>query len=96
MPPDPTTSKVSNFSAAVQGRLYGGYNWQVARKWVAGFEGDIGFGDSSMTRRGIPGTFGNALNAGFAGTEAELADSSGVKLGWDGTVPPCCSTGPPA
>jgi opacity protein-like surface antigen len=87
--PDPTTTPVSFFSSAMQGRLYGGYNWQFSPKWVAGFEGDVGFGDSRMTRGGIPGTFGNGANnvlAGFPGIEAEQHDSSSLKLGWDASI----------
>lgn len=86
--PDPTTTAMAFFSSAVQGRLYAGYNWQFAAKWVTGLEGDVGFGDSHMTRGGIPGTFGNGSNApGIGpGIEAEGVDSSRVKLGWDGTV----------
>jgi opacity protein-like surface antigen len=84
--PDPTTSNVSNFSAAFQGRLFSGYNWLFTKKWVAGFYGDVGFGDSRMTRGGIPGAFGNSDVLGFGGTESETADSSSMKLGWDGTV----------
>jgi opacity protein-like surface antigen len=87
--PDPTTTPVSYFSAAAQGRGFAGYNWQFSPKWVAGIEGDVGFGDSRMRRGGIPGTFGNgnnAINGAFPGIEAEGADSSGVKLGWDGTI----------
>jgi opacity protein-like surface antigen len=89
IPPDPTTTPVSFFSSNGQGRLYAGYNWQFSPKWVAGIEGDIGNGDSKMTRGGIPGTFGNGANAtlgAFPGIEAELVDSSSVKLGWDGTI----------
>jgi outer membrane immunogenic protein len=52
-----------------------------------------------MTRGGIPGTFGNGVNAcdpfgiacgtpgiGAPGIEAEGVDSATVKLGWDGTI----------
>lgn len=87
--PDPTTTPASFFSSALQGRLYGGYNWQVAPRWVTGIEGDVGFGSkSSMTKGGIPGTFGNGNNAQFfaPGPEAEGSDSATVKMGWDGTV----------
>ena len=86
--PDPTTTPVSFFSSAIQGRLYAGYNWQFSRKWVAGLEADAGFGDSRMTRGGIPGTFGNGVNAAiFApGTEGEQHDSSSLKLGWDASI----------
>jgi outer membrane immunogenic protein len=87
---DPTTTPAEFFSSSLQGRLYGGYNWQIAPKWVAGLEGDVGGGSrSNMTKGGIPGTFGNGANStngAFPGTEAEGVDSSSVKLGWDGTV----------
>jgi outer membrane immunogenic protein len=86
LPPDITTTPVSFFSSALQGRLYSGYNWHFAGNWVTGFEGDIGAGSSSrMTRAGIPGTFGNGVN-GFVGIEGEQADSVSVRMGWDGTV----------
>jgi opacity protein-like surface antigen len=87
--PDPTTNKASFFSAAAQGGAFVGYDWQIARKWVTGVEGDIAFGNSSMTRNGIPGTYGNgsAAMAGLEpGLEAEAVDSSTVKFGWDGSV----------
>jgi opacity protein-like surface antigen len=88
--PDPTTTPASYFSANPQGRVYGGYNLQLSPKWIAGVEADAGFGDSTMRRGGIPGTFGNGANAlffnGFPGIEAERVDSSSVKLGWDASV----------
>jgi outer membrane immunogenic protein len=86
--PDPTTTPSSFFGSNLQGRLYSGYNWQLSQKWVASVEGDAGFGDSQMTRGGIPGTFGNGLRNSFAsaGTDAQLVDSSSVKMGWDGTI----------
>jgi opacity protein-like surface antigen len=104
--PDPTTTPASFFNGVAQPRLYAGYNWQFSPKWVAGIEGDVGAPGGSMTRGGIPGTFGNGVNScppliditptfnpcnfalgiGAPGTEAELHDSSTVKLGWDGTI----------
>jgi opacity protein-like surface antigen len=87
--PDPTTNPASFFSAALQGGVFAGYDWQIAPKWVTGIEGDIAFGNSSMTRGGIPGTYGNgnaALNTDLPGIEAELQDSSSVKFGWDSSV----------
>jgi opacity protein-like surface antigen len=86
--PDPTTNPAPFFSSAMQGGVFGGYDWQIAPKWVTGIEGDVAFGNSSMTRGGIPGTYGNGAAAGFVtpGLEAEQADSSTVRFGWDGSV----------
>jgi outer membrane immunogenic protein len=87
--PDPTTDPADFFNAAAQGGVFVGYDWQIARRWVAGFEGDVVFGNSSMTRGGIPGTFGNGSAAAaivLPGIETEQDDSSTVKFGWDGSV----------
>jgi outer membrane immunogenic protein len=59
---DPTTTPARFFDSEAQGRLYAGYNWQFSSKWVAGIEGDIGYGNSNMRRGGIPGAFGNGAN----------------------------------
>jgi opacity protein-like surface antigen len=87
--PDPSTNPADFFSAALQGGLFGGYDWQVARQWVTGVEGDIAFGNSSMSRGGIPGTYGNGAGPAFfimPGVEAQQADSATVKFGSDGSV----------
>ena len=46
--PDPTTTPANFFSAAPQGGIFLGYDWQIASRWVTGVEADIAFGDSSM------------------------------------------------
>jgi opacity protein-like surface antigen len=87
--PDPTTNQSKFFSAAAQGGIFAGYDWQVTRRWVGGIEADAAFGNSAMTRGGIPGTFGNGSAAGallMPGIEALQQDSSTVKFGWDGSV----------
>jgi opacity protein-like surface antigen len=98
--PDPTTNLASFFNSSAQGRLYAGYNYQFSPRWVAGIEGDVGGPGAQMTRGGIPGTFGNGVNAcdsngdicggaagiGAPGLEAEAVDAATVKLGWDGTI----------
>jgi opacity protein-like surface antigen len=86
--PDPTTAQASFFSSNAQARLYSGYNWQFSPKFVAGVEGDIGNGDSRMRVGGIPGTYGNGINASTiaVGIEAQGVDSAKVKMGWDGTI----------
>ncbi|HEX4410152.1 MAG TPA: autotransporter domain-containing protein [Xanthobacteraceae bacterium] len=90
--PDPTTNPANFPSAAAQGGLFAGYDWQIAPKWVTGIEGDIAFGDSHMQRGGIPGTYGNGsapanFQIGFIpGIEAEGGDSATVRLGSDGSI----------
>jgi outer membrane immunogenic protein len=87
--PDPTTNPADFFSAAAQGGIFVGYDWQIARQWVTGGEADIAFGNSSMSRGGIPGTFGNGSSATallLPGIEAGQADSTTVKFGWDGSI----------
>jgi opacity protein-like surface antigen len=88
--PDPSTNPANLPSAAMQGGFFAGYDWRVAPKWVTGVEGDVAFGNSSMQRGGIPGTYGNGSAAAqlflLPGVEAELADSAAVKLGWDASI----------
>jgi opacity protein-like surface antigen len=87
--PDPTTNPANFFSAAAQGGGFVGYDWQFARRWVTGVEADIAFGNSSMSRGGIPGTFGNGSAATaflLPGIEAAQLDSTTVKFGWDGSI----------
>jgi len=93
---DETTSPASFASSTPRLGGYLGYNWQFAPKWVAGLEGDIAWGNSSMTSGGIPGAFGNGqkffpslLGGGstfIPGTEAQSSDAASVKLGWDGSI----------
>jgi opacity protein-like surface antigen len=96
--PDPTTSSAGFFNSSAQGGTFVGYDWQFARRWVTGIEADIDFGNSSMSRGGIPGTYGNGeasvtnpsppplVFQALPGTEAEGADSSTVRFGWNGSV----------
>ena len=63
---------------------------------MGGIEADAAWGNSSMSQNGIPGTFGNSGMTLFVpgppaavtitGLEAELGDSSSVKLGWDSSL----------
>ena len=93
--PDLTTNPAQFFNASAQGGTFVGYDWQIARRWVTGLEADVDIGNSSMSRGGIPGAYGNGAASitppppAFAflpGIEAEGADSSTVKFGWDGSV----------
>src|SRR5947207_11385615 len=51
---------------------YLGYIWRVTPSWAVGVEGDLGWGDSSKSSAGIPGTC--------------CAGSASVKEGWDGSI----------
>ena len=87
--PDPTTNPALFFGGAAMGGAFAGYDWQVFPHWVTGVEGNIDFGDSAMTRGGIPGTYGNGAAASLLiipGTEAEQADTATVKFGWSGSL----------
>jgi opacity protein-like surface antigen len=87
--PDPTTTPADFYSAALQGGVFAGYDWQVARQWVTGIEADVALGDSSMRRGGIPGTYGDGSGAAALiapGDEAQQADSAAVKFGRDGSA----------
>jgi opacity protein-like surface antigen len=93
--PDQTTNPAGFFNASAQGGMFVGYDWQLALRWVTGLEADVDFGNSSMSRGGIPGAYGNGAAsiippppffAVLPGTEAEDADSSTVQFGWNGGV----------
>jgi outer membrane immunogenic protein len=60
--------------------LYGGYNWQVSRTWVAGFEVDAGFASQKTQQNNfLPGI------AGFI-VPISPGESSTVELGWDASI----------
>lgn len=87
--PDLTTNLAQFFSATAQGGAFVGYDRQLLPRWVAGIEGDASFGNSSMSRGGIPGTYGNGSATGIQlvpGIEAEQADTATVKFGWSGSA----------
>jgi outer membrane immunogenic protein len=54
-----------------------GFDWQIST-WVLGVEGDLGWGDTSQTRTGIPGTWPADLGGGF--------DSASVESQWDASL----------
>jgi outer membrane immunogenic protein len=74
----PQGNPASFDSATVRAGGYFGYNWQVSPLWVLGVEGDIAWGNSSKTVRGIPGSI-------FPGGSFSN-DQSSVKEGWDGSA----------
>jgi outer membrane immunogenic protein len=59
---------------------YFGYNYQFATQWLAGIEGDVGFGSKTTT---IAGVFGP--NSGIT-TNFGNSDSFAVKTAWDASV----------
>jgi outer membrane immunogenic protein len=61
---------------------YAGFNWQFAPQWVAGIEGDYGFGQRTTTLGGFPFSPGVS---NFVNTNAS-ADSLAVKTTWDASL----------
>jgi len=82
-PPDPTTTPISFNNSTFRAGGFAGYNWQLATM-VVGVEADAGWGRSSNTFAGIPGTYGSSGLG--VGPGAQAFDSSNVKLGWDGSL----------
>jgi outer membrane immunogenic protein len=74
-----TGGAMDNFAARFGGYL--GYNWQVAKAWVAGVEVDFGWANNSKTANPIPGTAGL-----FFGTPLVGLPVGTVKETWDGSV----------
>ncbi len=71
-------AQIGSTSARLGG--YFGYNWRIAPSWLAGFEGDIAWANSSKTVTPFPGT------AGIVGPAAAGSDFSKAKLGWDASI----------
>jgi outer membrane immunogenic protein len=60
---------------------YFGYNWQVGSQWLAGLEGDVGFGSKTSTINGAP-----LPGAGGFSFANSLGDSFAVKTSWDASA----------
>src|SRR6476661_165625 len=74
------TDNPSGFSSATfRPSVYLGYNWQVGN-WVVGAEGDVAWGQSNNSLRGIPGT----ENLGTPGSPGN--DAATLKETWDASV----------
>jgi len=70
----------SGFSSATfRPSVYLGYNWQVGN-WVLGAEGDVAWGQSNNSLRGMPGTE-NLATPGSPGD-----DTATLKETWDASV----------
>jgi outer membrane immunogenic protein len=67
-------------ASSAKAGIYGGANWQLARTWLVGLEGDVNWLDLHRTNAGIPG-LENPTLAGAPGT-----DSSSVRQSWDGSL----------
>jgi outer membrane immunogenic protein len=83
-PVDPTTTPVSWKSSTFRTGGYVGGNWQVNSLWVVGLEADAAWGNNKKSLAGIPGTFGTGGQGADLG--AQNFDSSGITLGWDGSI----------
>jgi outer membrane immunogenic protein len=60
---------------------YFGYNWQFARQWLVGLEGDVGFGSKTSTIDGVP-----LPGAGLLSLFPTPGDSFAVKTSWDASA----------
>lgn len=79
-PPLPGASGQSFHDAGARAGLYFGYNWQFAPRWVAGVEGDWGWGNKSTTQYGfLPGADGVFFPI-FPG------DTATVRTTWDASL----------
>lgn len=58
---------------------YTGFNWQFAPRWVAGIEGDIGFGDQTTALAGF-------TSSPVFGSSTFSANSLTVKTTWDASL----------
>jgi outer membrane immunogenic protein len=59
---------------------YLGYNWQLAPRWVAGIEGDVGFGNRTTTLNGVTFTPGPTVSLDLAG------DTFALQTKWDASL----------
>jgi outer membrane immunogenic protein len=66
-------------SAGFRASPYVGYNWQIAPRWVAGIEGDIGIADQGTTRGSL------SFSPGFV-LFALPPDSLKVNTTWDASL----------
>lgn len=65
-----------------RGALIAGYDWQIADRWIAGIEGDVGFGDKTTTLSGfMPGVSGS-----LPGGPILPGDESSVRTTWDASL----------
>ncbi len=60
---------------------YFGYNWQFAQQWLAGVEGDAGFGSKTSTIDGVP-----LPGAGVFSSFNSVGESFAVKTSWDASL----------
>lgn len=60
---------------------YFGYNWQFGQQWLAGLEGDVGFGSKTSTLSGVP-LPGAGVFSGFN----SVGDSFAVETSWDASL----------
>jgi outer membrane immunogenic protein len=60
--------------------LYGGYDWQFAPKWVAGLEGQLAWGDKTVSQAGVaPAAMPLVINGWPPGN----GDVTSVRTTWD-------------
>jgi outer membrane immunogenic protein len=65
---------------------YFGYNYQFATQWLAGIEGDWGFGDKTTNLAGMNYPTSNPVFSQAIAPAPGHADSFSVKTGWDASA----------
>jgi outer membrane immunogenic protein len=82
------TSPTGFNSVAARFGGYAGYNWQFARTWVAGLEGDYGYSNTTTTKAGFPGCSVAGCVAGFTYVPGGPAggDTTSTTTRWDASA----------
>lgn len=81
--PDPESALARFDNVAGRFGAYLGYDWQIARTWVGGVEGDFGWARSRKSMIGLPGSYGNP--GGFA-VNPSSDDGVDFNASWDGSL----------
>jgi outer membrane immunogenic protein len=86
--PIDSTSPADYNTVAARFGAYAGYNWQFARTWVAGIEGDYGYSNQSVHQAGFPGCAAAGCVTGFTYAPDGPAggDSTSLKERWDASA----------
>jgi outer membrane immunogenic protein len=87
LPIDPTSPSNYNSVAARFGG-YAGYNWQFARTWVTGLEGDFGYSDKTTNKVGFPGCAAAGCVTGLSYVPGGPAggDTTSATARWDASA----------
>lgn len=77
-----STNYANYNGTSFRGALLAGYDWQIAARWIAGLEADVGVGDKKTTLSGfLPG-----LSGSIPGGPILPGDKSSIRTTWDASV----------